>query len=130
MAGIPHQSRLTAFEQEILDLRRRRPPTPYRQVLRVLRQKHGVRISLHALYSFVQVRKNLGPAPPLSWGMSGWFMGKTAANLNVNQTGDGSPGWSESSTCSPRQRCSSTWQCTSASPKLYWANSEVIHPQR
>lgn len=57
MAGIPHQSRLAAFEQEIADLRRRRPPTPYRQVLRLLRQKHGVQISLHALYSFVQVRK-------------------------------------------------------------------------
>ena len=57
MAGISHQSRLTAFEQEILDLRRRRPPTSYRQVLELLRQKHGVHISLHALYSFVQVRK-------------------------------------------------------------------------
>ncbi|MBM3804837.1 MAG: hypothetical protein FJW26_21320 [Acidimicrobiia bacterium] len=57
MSGIPHQSRLAAFEQEITDLRRRRPPTPYRQVLRLLRQKHGVQISLHALYSFVQVRK-------------------------------------------------------------------------
>jgi hypothetical protein len=57
MAGIPHQSRLAAFESEIVDLRRRRPPTPYRQVLRLLRQKHGVQISLHALYSFVQVRK-------------------------------------------------------------------------
>ena len=57
MAGIPHQSRLAAFEQEIVDLRKRRPPTPYRQVLRLLRQKHGVQISLHALYSFVQVRK-------------------------------------------------------------------------
>jgi hypothetical protein len=57
MAGIPHQSRLAAFEQEIAALRRRRPPTPYRQVLHLLRQKHGVQISLHALYSFVQVRK-------------------------------------------------------------------------
>ena len=57
MAGIPHQSRLAAFEQEIADLRRRRPPTPYRQVLLLLRQNHGVEISLHALYSFVQVRK-------------------------------------------------------------------------
>ncbi len=57
MAGIPHQSRLSAFEKEIAGLRKRRPPTPYRQVLRLLRQKHGVQISLHALYSFVQVRK-------------------------------------------------------------------------
>lgn len=57
MAGIPHQSRLAAFEQEIADLRRQRPPTPYRRVLHLLREKHGVQISLHALYSFVQVRK-------------------------------------------------------------------------
>ena len=57
MAGIPHQSRLAAFEREIADLRRRRPPTPYRQILCLLRQNHGVEISLHALYSFVQVRK-------------------------------------------------------------------------
>jgi len=57
MAGIPHQSRLAAFEQEIGDLRRRRPPTSYRQILCLLRQNHGVEISLHALYSFVQVRK-------------------------------------------------------------------------
>lgn len=57
MTGIPHQSRLAAFEQEIAALPRRRPPTPYRQVLQLLRQKHGVQISLHALYSFVQVRK-------------------------------------------------------------------------
>ncbi|HEX2520709.1 MAG TPA: hypothetical protein VHP35_01195 [Terriglobia bacterium] len=57
MAGIPHQSRLVSFEKEILDLRKRRPPTPYRRILCLLRQKHGVQISLHALYSFVQVRK-------------------------------------------------------------------------
>jgi len=57
MAGIPHQSRLAAFEQEIADLRKRRPPTPYRQILCRLRQNHGLEISLHALYSFVQVRK-------------------------------------------------------------------------
>lgn len=57
MAGIPHQSRLAAFEQEIVDLRRGRPPTPYRQILSLLHQEHGVQISLHALYSFVQVRK-------------------------------------------------------------------------
>ena len=63
MAGIPHQSRLAAFEQEIADLRRRRPPTPYRQVLRLLRQKQGVQISLP-----VQL--------------------KDTASLNVNQTGD------------------------------------------
>ena len=57
MAGIPHQSRLAAFEREIAGLRSRRPPTSYRQILCLLRQKHGVEISLHALYSFVQVRK-------------------------------------------------------------------------
>jgi hypothetical protein len=57
MAGIPHQSRLAAFEQEIAGLRSRRPPTSYRQILCLLRQNHGVEISLHALYSFVQVRK-------------------------------------------------------------------------
>lgn len=57
MAGNPYQSKLGPFEKEITDLRRRRPPTPYRRVLHLLRQKHGVQISLHALYSFVQVRK-------------------------------------------------------------------------
>ena len=57
MAGNPYQSKLGPFEKEIADLRRRRPPTPYRRVLHLLRQKHGVQISLHALYSFVQVRK-------------------------------------------------------------------------
>jgi len=57
MAGIPRQSRLVPFEREIGDLRARRPPTPYRQILCLLRKKHGVQTSLHALYSFVQVRK-------------------------------------------------------------------------
>jgi hypothetical protein len=57
MAGIPHQSRLAAFEREIADLRRQTPATPYRRILLLLRQNQGLEISLHALYSFVQVRK-------------------------------------------------------------------------
>jgi hypothetical protein len=57
MPGIPYQSRLASLEREIEELRRKRPPTPYRQVLRLLEEKHGVQISLHALYSFVQTRK-------------------------------------------------------------------------
>jgi len=57
MPGIPYQSRLASFEREIAELRRKRPPTPYHQILRLLEQKHGVQISLHALYNFVQTRK-------------------------------------------------------------------------
>ena len=57
MPGIPYQSRLASLEREIAELRRKRPPTPYRQILRLREQKHGVRISLHALYNFVQTRK-------------------------------------------------------------------------
>jgi hypothetical protein len=57
MPGIPYQSKLVSFEREIEELRRKRQPSPYRQILRLLEQKHGVQISLHALYNFVQTRK-------------------------------------------------------------------------
>jgi hypothetical protein len=56
MAGKPYQSLLVPHEQEIRQLRSRRPPMPYAQIVEHLRQKHGLTIQRAAIFKFVKVR--------------------------------------------------------------------------
>ena len=56
MSG-PNRSKLTPFEAEIADLRRTRPPTPYRRVVRLLKERHGLTVQVSTLFNFVKVRK-------------------------------------------------------------------------
>ncbi|MDR0841843.1 MAG: hypothetical protein LBP68_00295 [Acidobacteriota bacterium] len=56
MPGKPHQSVLVPHEEEILALRNRRPPTPYRRIAEILLEKHGVSVQPPAVFKFIKVR--------------------------------------------------------------------------
>ena len=55
--AMPYRSKLTPFEAEIVDLRRTRPPTPYTEIVRRLKERHGLQVQVSALFNFVKVRR-------------------------------------------------------------------------
>jgi reverse gyrase len=57
MATKPYQSKLIPYEDEIMKLRRRRPPMTYAQIAETLRQKHNLIIQRSAICKFIKVRK-------------------------------------------------------------------------
>jgi transposase len=57
--GRPWQSRLIPHEEEILELRRRRPPMPFDQITARLATKYGVKVHLDTVHNFVKVRLGL-----------------------------------------------------------------------
>ena len=57
--GRPWQSRLIPYEEEILELRRRRPPMPFEQIVTRLAVRHGVKVHLDTVHNFVKVRSGL-----------------------------------------------------------------------
>ena len=57
--GPPWQSRLIPYEEEILGLRRRRPPMPFDQITARLATKYGVKVHLDTVHNFVKVRLGL-----------------------------------------------------------------------
>jgi hypothetical protein len=69
---MPYRSKLTPFEAEIADLRRTRPPTAYSEIVRLLRDRHGLTVQVSTLFNFVKVRKKwdrlqrLAPQSPIS----------------------------------------------------------------
>jgi hypothetical protein len=56
MTGKPYRSSLIPYEDEIIHLRRRRPPVPYAQIAELLRQKYNLAIQPPAIFKFVKVR--------------------------------------------------------------------------
>ena len=54
---MPYRSKLTPFEAEIADLRRTRPPTPYIEIVRILKERHGLTVQVSTLFNFVKVRR-------------------------------------------------------------------------
>ena len=57
MAGKPYQSKLNPYLQEIAELRKGWPPTTYKEIAKILNQKHpGLNISPNAVWSFVKMR--------------------------------------------------------------------------
>jgi hypothetical protein len=56
MSGKPYQSMLIPYEEEILDLRKRRPPVAYARIAEVLREKYQISIQRAAVFKFVKVR--------------------------------------------------------------------------
>jgi hypothetical protein len=54
---MPYRSKLIPFEAEIADLRRKRPPTPYTEIVRVLKERHGLVVQVSTLFNFVKVRR-------------------------------------------------------------------------
>ena len=57
--GRPWQSRLIPYEEEILALRRRRPPMPFHQITAQLATKYGMKVHLDTVHNFVKVRLGL-----------------------------------------------------------------------
>jgi len=56
MTGKPYRSSLIPYEDEIIHLRRRRPPVPYAQIAELLRQKYNLSIQPPAIFKFIKVR--------------------------------------------------------------------------
>jgi hypothetical protein len=52
----PYRSKLQPFEVEIAAMRQKRPPTPYREIVRILKERHGLCVQVSTLASFVKVR--------------------------------------------------------------------------
>ena len=56
MSGKPYQSILIPYEEDILTLRRQRPPVAFSQIAELLREKYQVSIQRAAICKFVNVR--------------------------------------------------------------------------
>ena len=56
MAGKKYQSCLVPFENEILTLRRRRPPMPFTQIAEYLKEKHQVSVRRQTIETFLKIR--------------------------------------------------------------------------
>jgi hypothetical protein len=52
----PYRSKLQPFEAEIAAMRQKRPPIPYREIVKFLKDRHGIRVQLSTLANFVKVR--------------------------------------------------------------------------
>ena len=57
MSGLPFRSKLAPFEQEIIELRRKRPPVSYRQIAQLLKERHGVEVTINGVFAFLQTRR-------------------------------------------------------------------------
>jgi len=56
MAGKKYQSCLAAYENEIIALRRKKPPTPYSQIAELLREKYKIAVRRETIHNFLKVR--------------------------------------------------------------------------
>lgn len=56
MPGKPYQSSLIPHEDEILSLRKRRPPVAFARIAELLKEKHQVSIQRAGIFKFVKVR--------------------------------------------------------------------------
>jgi hypothetical protein len=57
MSGLPFRSKLAPFEQEIVELRRQRPPVSYRQIAQLLMERHGVEVTINGVFAFLRTRR-------------------------------------------------------------------------
>jgi len=60
MATKPYQSKLIPYEEEIMKLRRRRPPTAYAHIAEILQLKYNLVIHRSAICKFIKIRKGGG----------------------------------------------------------------------
>ena len=56
MAGKKYQSCLVPYENEIIALRRKKPPPPYSQIAELLRDKHQIMGRRETIHNFLKVR--------------------------------------------------------------------------
>ncbi len=57
MNGLPFRSKLAPFEREIVELRRQRPPVSYRRIAELLKEQHGVEVTINAVFAFLRTRR-------------------------------------------------------------------------
>jgi len=57
MSGLPFRSKLAPFEQEIIELRRKRPPVSYREIVQLLKEQHGVEVTINGVFVFLRTRR-------------------------------------------------------------------------
>jgi hypothetical protein len=57
MSGLPFRSKLAPFEQEIVELRRKRPPVSYRQIVQLLKERHSVEVTINGVFVFLRTRR-------------------------------------------------------------------------
>ena len=62
MSGLPFRSKLAPFEQEITELRRKRPPVAYRQIVQLLKERHGVEVTINGVFAFLRTRRKWAAA--------------------------------------------------------------------
>ncbi len=56
MAGKPHRSSLIPYTDEIIRLRRRKPPTTFAEIADLLREKYNLTVQPPAIFKFIKVR--------------------------------------------------------------------------
>jgi hypothetical protein len=57
MSGKPYQSKLNPHIRRIAELRRTRPPTPYKEIANILNKEHPeLNVSHNAVWAFVKAR--------------------------------------------------------------------------
>ena len=56
MATKPYQSKLIPYEEEIMELRRRRPPVAYAQIAELLCTKYRINVRRETIFKFIRVR--------------------------------------------------------------------------
>src|SRR6266498_2845475 len=56
MPGKPYKSSLIPYQDEIIEMRRRKPPVPYTEIAELLRQKYNLAIQPPAIFKFIKVR--------------------------------------------------------------------------
>ena len=68
MAGKPYRSSLIPYEDEIITLRRKRPPIPYSKIAEVLHEKYQVAVNREAIFKFIKLRvKGYKPCKYDAW---------------------------------------------------------------
>ena len=69
MARKPYHSSLIPYGDDIILLRRKRPPTPYARIAELLKEKHQITVSREAVFYFIKrrVKKDYKPSKYDAW---------------------------------------------------------------
>ena len=82
----PYQSCLIPYENEIIALRRKKPPMPYSQIAELLRDKYQITICRENIFRFVKIRSKGIKACKYAWNIEPQDM-----NINDKQPAVNAP---------------------------------------
>jgi hypothetical protein len=106
MSGLPFRSKLAPYEGEIFELRRQRPPVSYREIVVLLKERHGVDVTINGVFVFLKTRRK--------WDRQVSVEKKTAVSESAPQPSSGSrqgrslSATTEATSRKPRQQFSYT----------------------